>query len=470
MTAAFASQGTLNFTTTSGGVTTPTAAGQIANSQTAAYANANASLAQVANMMDPAYATGRFQDGIGRLYFMTRIAATATALTVACTGVSGTVIPAQASIRDGSNNLYLNTAAGTIPAGGSITLTFAAAIPGPTAVPSSVSIYQGVSGWNAVTLLSGIIGSYAETRAEFEARRQLSVASNSSGMNASIQGSVLALPDVADCYVTSNDSSAPAVVQGVTLPANALYVAVQGGASSAAIAGAILTKKMPGCPYYSGNTTVAVPILSGYSPPYPTYNVTYNVPKSLPIAIAVTIVGSSLVPSNAASLIQTAIIAAFAGGDQGAPVRIAGEVLASRFYQTLMAQTINSEKNPYYLPWATVVNIQIGSLNSPDATFTGRIDNGTPGVTGAVLTVTGTPAGTIAVGQAVCDAAGNVVLGTTITALLTGTGGAGTYTVSTPQSVASETLYGVTASLSKIVANLDQYPVTAAGLITVSLG
>ena len=470
LSAAFASQGTLNFATTSGGVTVPTGAGQIANSQTACYANANAAFATVANMMDPAYATGRFQDAIGRIYFQTRIAAVSTTLQLSCIGVSGTIIPLDASIQDGSGNIYLCTTAGTIPLGGSVTLSFAAAIPGPTAVPTSVSIYQSVSGWDTVTLISGTIGSNAETRIAFEQRRQRSVASNSVGQNASIQGAILALPGVTDCYVYSNDSGSPVTIQSVVIPANALYVAVVGGVSSS-IASTILTKKMPGAPYYSGNTTVSVPVTSGYVTPYPTYSVTYNVPSNLPIVVAVTIASTPAVPSNATALIQAGIVAAFSGGDQGAPVRIAGELRASRFYQTLMSATINGETNPYYLSWAQIVQIQIGSINSPASSFTGRIDNGTPGNAGTTLTVAGSPSptGTIAVGQSLCDAAGNIILGTTITGLGSGSGGAGTYTVSTSQSVASETIYGVTAGLSKITPHLDQYPVTATGLISVTL-
>jgi hypothetical protein len=55
------------------------------------------------------------------------------------------------------------------------------------------------------------------------------------------------------------------------------------------------------------------------------------------------------------------------------------------------------------------------------------------------LTVGGTVAGTFAVGQTICGA--GVTSGTRITALGTGTGGAGTYTVSTSQTVASTAIH-----------------------------
>lgn len=62
----------------------------------------------------------------------------------------------------------------------------------------------------------------------------------------------------------------------------------------------------------------------------------------------------------------------------------------------------------------------------------------TASISGNVLTVTAMSLGTIIVGATLFGA--GVTAGTTITAKGTGTGGAGTYTVSAPQSVASEAM------------------------------
>jgi len=72
--------------------------------------------------------------------------------------------------------------------------------------------------------------------------------------------------------------------------------------------------------------------------------------------------------------------------------------------------------------------------NPSAATFTGSISSTT-------LTVTSVLSGTIAVGQAIFGA--NVSQNTVITALGTGTGGTGTYTVSNSQTVASTTINSV---------------------------
>lgn len=65
------------------------------------------------------------------------------------------------------------------------------------------------------------------------------------------------------------------------------------------------------------------------------------------------------------------------------------------------------------------------------ARFTGYISNGTSGTPGTVLTVTAITSGRLAVGQTIYAAAGMTT--TTITALGTGNGGVGTYTVNDSQ-------------------------------------
>lgn len=69
------------------------------------------------------------------------------------------------------------------------------------------------------------------------------------------------------------------------------------------------------------------------------------------------------------------------------------------------------------------------------------------------MTVTEVRSGTLEVGQTIVSPIGGVTAGTTITALGTGTGGVGTYTVSASQTVASRTIYatGVSANLDRII-------------------
>ena len=462
MNAAF--QTTLNFTTTNGSQTNPTPQGQLAASMTAAIANANDMVLARVNAVDPAFAADRDQDALARIYFLERIASQPTVIEVICTGTVNLPIPLGASVRDSAGNIYLCTTAGVIGSGGTVTLPFANAITGPVAVPATVSIYQAVSGWDSAAVSSGILGKNVENRAQFEDRRRAAIAKNSVGMAQSVRGAVLDqnnCPGVTDCYAWSNDSGSPVVRQGLTIPANSLYVAVTGG-NSAQIAHAIWLKKGCGTPYYSGNTSVTVQDTDGYVPPYPSYTVTYEIPDGLPIVVQVTLANSSAVPSNASALIQAAVTGALTGADGGTPARIAGELLASRFYSAIMAPTINGVVNQFYCSWAQPISILIGSPLAPAAVFTGSI-------TGTTLSVTAVASGTLAVGQTLFDTTGHLITGTTITALGTGTGGTGDYTVNFTQTVGSETMSGVTAALFAITPNLNQIPTSSAPLINTIL-
>jgi hypothetical protein len=99
-------------------------------------------------------------------------------------------------------------------------------------------------------------------------------------------------------------------------------------------------------------------------------------------------------------------------------------------------------------------NLTITGVTEQDtATFTGYIDNGA-GSAGTTLTVTATPSsGTISVGQQVYGSGISQL--TRITALGTGTGGAGTYTVSISQ------LAGSSGSPLTIVTGPDNYTLLA---------
>jgi hypothetical protein len=88
------------------------------------------------------------------------------------------------------------------------------------------------------------------------------------------------------------------------------------------------------------------------------------------------------------------------------------------------------------------VSIDGSAVPPRDAALTGSI-------AGAVLTVTAVASGTLKVGQQLIAA--GVASGTTITALGTGTGGAGTYTVGTEQTVSSTAMIASDASASGYV-------------------
>jgi hypothetical protein len=362
--------------------------GQLASSWAAIVVNSNSTFQYYAQQVDPSYSSGKFQDAIGRIYFMQRNPAQPTALQIVCSGATGTVIALGSLVVDQFGNQFSCVQAGTIPAGGSITLSFQAVVPGATTVPAAVAIFQTQPGWDSATIASGAVGSPVEGRFAFETRRKDSVASNGFGPVGSIIGAVAAVPGVLDYFGQGNPSASPLTINGITIPANGIYICVSGGAPSA-VAQAILSKKTPGGPM-TGNTTVTVydsnPL---FLTPIP-YQITYQIPTSLQILFKVTISLSPLVPSNYVNQVQNALIAAFAGG-------------------TLVSS------------------------------FTGSIS-------GTTLTVSAVSLGTLQVGQTISDLTGQVLVGTTILALGTGVGGIGTYQVSLNQTVASEAMSSETPS------------------------
>lgn len=190
--------------------------GQLASSETAIVLDKDAQFIALANSMDPAYATGRMQDAIGRIYLMTRIAATSTTVTATCSGAPGTVIPAGSQAVDQADNRYVSTAAGTIGSGGTVDITFSSVTMGPIACPIGYldTIYASIPGWDSITnAAAGAEGNDVESRTAFEYRRQNSVAANAIGMITAVQGAVFDVPNVLDVYAIQNDTS---VTSGAT--------------------------------------------------------------------------------------------------------------------------------------------------------------------------------------------------------------------------------------------------------------
>jgi hypothetical protein len=369
------------------GLTTPQ--GQLAQSWGAIIANTYSTVIYYANNFDPAYASGRFQDALGRLIpGFARQPSEPTALQIICNGAQGVQIPIGALVQDINLNLYQCVQAGTIPVGGAITLSFAAVVPGPLAVPATVTLTQLIPGWDSATVLSGAIGRNVESRAAFETRRQDSVAGNSFGPVGAIIGAVAEVPGVLDYYGVANPTNGTVVINGVSIAAYSTYICVAGGAP-AAVAQAIWSKKSPGSPMV-GNTTVTVydsnPL---YSAPVP-YQITYEIPPALQVLFKVVVANGPLVPSTFQTQIQSAILAAFSG-------------------------------------------------QSLQANFTGS-------VAGTTLTVSAVNSGTLSIGQTIDDLTGNLVANTTITGFGTGTGGIGTYSVSVAQTVTSEPMTSATTT------------------------
>lgn len=412
--------------------------GQIATTLTAIIADKNAQFLKLTNDVDPAFATGRMQDSIGRIYFLSRIPARATVVTATCTGAVGTVIPLGSQARDASGHVYTSTASATIPAGGSIDITFQSVVTGALACPPTALnyIYRAISGWDTVNNVSaGVVGRDVETRAEFEFRRINSVAGNGQGTEGAVLGAVINATGVVDAYVISNPDSVASGASftgsisattltvsgvsgtikigdmvngaaygtvimsgsgttwtvnvsqsvsgamtsawgGVRLLPHSIYVAAYGG-SAQDIANAIFSKKSPGCNYNGSSSATVMDTTFPYTAPYPSYTINYQIPTPTPIIFNVTMQQNSGVPADAATQVKNAIIARFNGTDGSNKMRIGCDIFHSNFYAGIFGLGA----------WAQIYDILIGIGTASRSNVRMRIDQ-IPTIDAANITVT----------------------------------------------------------------------------------
>lgn len=354
--------------------------GQLASSQTAVIGDKNNEVVTIVNQVDPQYSDGRFQDAIGRIYFLTRKPATPTAVTATLNGLAGTVVPAGTLAQDTSGNTYALSGDATIGSGGVVDAEFQNIETGPIpcAAGTLTQVYQAVPGWDTITnAADGTLGSDVESRADFEYRRKNSVALNGKGTPQAIYAEVFALADVLDVYVKDNPSGDTVLTGSTNYPLlpHSVYVAVVGGAD-ADIASAIWRKKDLGCDT-NGNTSATVVDPSGYSYPQPSYSIKFQRPASLAVKFAVRIVNDPSLPSNIVTLVKNAIIARFNGADGTTRERIGATILASRYYGAVVSVASN----------VSLLDVLIGTSSPTSTQINVGIDQ-RPTVSAADITVT----------------------------------------------------------------------------------
>lgn len=346
-------------------LTTPQ--GQIAMSDTAIIAAKNDELAELTNLINPDYSSGRYQDGIARIYFIDRIAATGTIVTATCTGLVGTVIPANSVAVDEQGYIYYSLSAVTIPAIGSIDALFQNQTTGPIACPIGAlnSIYKAVNGWSSVNnSTAGVIGNDVEGRANFEYRRKQSVAKNAVNTLGAIYAAVLAVDGVSDAYVTDNKTGS-AVNKGITnysVLAHSIYVAAYGGAATD-IGNAIYRSAPPGVDM-NGATTVVIQDTENYVFPYPEYTIKFVTPSAVSVHFKVQLQENDLLPSDITAQVQQAIINSFNGEDGGTRARIGSKIFAGRYYSGI--QNIDQDN----------VNILDVTISKDGTTYSSSVEFG----------------------------------------------------------------------------------------------
>ncbi|WWQ12959.1 hypothetical protein PQ43W_13 [Ralstonia phage PQ43W] len=329
------------------GLTTPQ--GQLAQSQAHMVAAFQAALAQLIANVDPATSSGSFQDALGRIYFLTRKAATFATVVATLGGVANATLAAGLQAQSSDGSIWTTTAPVVLGAGGSATATFQAVVPGslPVAGVNDLKIYQQVPNWQTVTNTAGSTsGTDTESRQAFESRRAASVVIGGKGSAASVFASVMAVNGVTDAYIYNNGSDA-AITQGVTnypIPAHSIACVVTGGADTD-VAKAILAKLDAGCGMSTqAATTVNLQDTVNYAAPYPTYPIRFVRPTVTQVYMTVNVANLSTLPANYITLVQQAVAKAFASGYLStdgtinlARARIGGQIVAAGFGAPILA-------------------------------------------------------------------------------------------------------------------------------------
>lgn len=360
-------------------LTTPQ--GQLAQTITAIIGDKNSEFAQLINLINPLTSYGIYQDAIGKIYFMSRLAGTGTVVTCQVTGKVDTVIPAGTLVQDTKGYNYKSLSEIKIGSNNKGQGQFQNVKSGPIGcAPNTLTrILQAIQGWETITNENaGILGREVESRSDFETRRKNSVNIVGSGNIYSIRAAVLALTDVVDCYAYSNDTGQDITLGTTKVPvkASTIYIAVVGGEDKD-VAMAIFNKKSSGCGY-TGNTSVTI-TYPDYPDPAPTTTVTFQRPTATNVYFAVSIENDGSLPTGIEDSIKTAIINRFDGADGSERVHIGQSVYASNYYSAI---TILDESN------LNILSLTIGLSENPTTTVTTLGVDQAPVVSVDTITVT----------------------------------------------------------------------------------
>lgn len=315
--------------------------GQLAQSDAEIIAQTQDKLLCLFNQMNPDFATGRWQDGIGRIYFQERIAAVGTIVTATCIGAVGTVIPAGSSAQDADGYIYQSVDAVTIGGGGTVQIQFQNLTPGP--IPCGTGqlnqVYRAVSGWDAITNdAPGVVGIDVESRIAFETRRRQSVARNARNMDGATLAAILDTDGVLDAYVWSNRTGSTVTIGSTSVPVlpHSIYISVYGGTDED-VANAIFSSYNPGA-NLNGSTHFTVYDKENYEPPYPQYDMQWQKAAPTRVYFKVQITNNPDMPSDITTQVKAMVMSVFNGEYEGIQkARIGAAINSGRYYAPIIS-------------------------------------------------------------------------------------------------------------------------------------
>lgn len=345
--------------------------GQLIDSQTAAIHQKDTELAFLANQFNPQTASGRWQDALAKIYFLSRKPAINSTAVCTLTGMNGTTVTAGALIRSSyDSTLWILNKDAVIGENGTVTAVFTCQTEGAIQAGAGTltQIVTTTPGWDAVTnAQTAEVGQLAESQAAFETRRYQSVALNGRSTTASVYARVADLKNVIATYVTDNKTNVNKSIDGYTLKPHSIYVAVIGGDNSD-IAKAIYNSVSAGCDY-NGNTTVNVTDENTNA----VESVTFMRPSQLHLYVKLTIQDDGNLPDGYESIIKEAVYNNFYGldtqttinGDAILRVVMNTDIYASRFMPSILnagiSQLLRVELSQNNSTWGDFIHVPISA-------------------------------------------------------------------------------------------------------------
>ena len=215
--------------------------------------------AEVANQINPALASDIWLDTLCSLTGVQRNGATRSTIAgVKCTGVNGTVIPANSKIKSTNGDVFLTAQSVVIENNEAFVDVIAKEVGAIQVAPHALqTIAESVLGWETVdNVNAAVVGRLTESDEQLRARRRDRIARQSVGHNAAIIAALYDIPEVQSFTFRENYESTTETIDGVTLKPNSIYVCINGGLD-VDIAKTLKRTKSLGCGY-NGNESVTI--------------------------------------------------------------------------------------------------------------------------------------------------------------------------------------------------------------------
>jgi hypothetical protein len=189
----------------------------------------------LANQLNPNMANGSFVDDHLSLVGGARDGQEQSTVELTLTGLVGTNILSGSFVEDDYQQLWFLVSTAQIGVGNTVTASFRSVNYGPipAAIGEITKIISGVVGWETVNnAVNAVQGKIAQNDISAKRQRRLELGANTRSVAESVIAAVFKLEGVAGIQFRENNTSASAVIDGVTLIAKSSWLCVDGGVTS----------------------------------------------------------------------------------------------------------------------------------------------------------------------------------------------------------------------------------------------